>query len=168
MSKLAVLCGPPGSGKTSIRKAFEERGWISVCPDDIREELFGDASVQKDNRRVFEVAFERVKEKLLEGDVVFDATNCRREYRTNLLAATDGYFEIAECFWMDTSLGVCMDRNALRARKVPEHVIKRMWWELHDEEPDISEGFETVCRIVDNGTGTYRVETVEDARKALA
>ena len=79
---LIVMCGAPGSGKSTVAEAVaEDFGFVIVCPDDIREELFGDASDQSQGWRVFQIAYERMRDGLLTDDVsgvIFDATNCKR------------------------------------------------------------------------------------------
>lgn len=147
MSRLAVLCGVPGSGKSTLAAAFKKLGYYVICPDDIRAELYGDASVQGNPKAVFEIAFLRLRRALLFGsDVVFDATNCRPEYRKNILESTDGYSR-AVCLWLDIPLEKCLEQNGRRERRVPEYVIRRMWRELHADIPDKSEGFTKVVRL---------------------
>ena len=63
MAKLIILCGLPGSGKSSYAEAFKdyddaiyEGSTVIHSSDAIRGELFGDPSFQGDNAKVFELS----------------------------------------------------------------------------------------------------------------
>jgi len=111
---LTLMIGPSGAGKTTfINKYVNLAGlyapegkpnpltihkpnsqtlyspWI-VSPDDLREELTGDRSNQRQNKSVFELAHLRVAERLASGKhVIFDATNLRESSRTVLAYLAD-------------------------------------------------------------------------------
>lgn len=142
---LVVLCGAPGSGKTTTRKMLEdEYGFLTVCPDDIRKEMFGDESCQDDGDLVFEEAYSKLRYFLEYGNVVFDATNARSDYRRKLLDETDGCRTLAIALVMETPLGTCLKNNLNRERCVPKHVIERMYRELKVTPPSTDEGFDAV------------------------
>ena len=44
--KCIILCGIPGSGKSTYAQSFEELGWVHLSSDLIRKELYGDESIQ--------------------------------------------------------------------------------------------------------------------------
>lgn len=123
---LTVLMGIPASGKSS----FATRHHYVVCPDTIREEMFGDASHQGDNDKVFAEAHWHVRQLLAQGaHVVFDATNVRADSRAQLL-------DLAKQHPSDTRLVVVgrklsleeiKRRNAGRERVVPEPVLDKMY-----------------------------------------
>ena len=50
-----ILVGPPGCGKSTYGKKYAEEhaNTIVLSSDQIREELYGDASIQDDPARVF-------------------------------------------------------------------------------------------------------------------
>ncbi len=75
--------GIPGSGKTTIIKAFADRNnYTYICPDDIRTELTGDPRDQTKNKEVWETARQRVSEAIHQGKtVVVDATFAHAEQR---------------------------------------------------------------------------------------
>jgi predicted kinase len=101
-----------------------------LSSDKIREELYGDESIQDNPEQVFKLMFERTVENLNNGlDVIYDATNLNRKKRINLL---DGlkrkvkhYFD-KYCFVVYCDIGECLQRNKLRDRHVPEDVIFKM------------------------------------------
>lgn len=142
---LVVLCGAPGSGKTTARNMLvEEYGFLSVCPDDIRKEVLGDEECQEEGERIFDIAFSKLRYFLAYGNVVFDATNARSLYRRKLLEETDGCRTMAIAIVMDTPLDICLENNRKRRRQVPEDVIERMYRSLEAEPPSTDEGFDAV------------------------
>lgn len=84
---LIIPSGISGSGKSwlrdNLKEVLQDEIEITVvCPDLIREELFGSVSVQEDGNRVFKIARERVQEALKKGQVVyFDALNLAKAKR---------------------------------------------------------------------------------------
>lgn len=145
-----MLVGPPGSGKSTLAKQLsDEYGFDIISPDDIREELTGDASIQTQNRRVFDVVYSRFKDKLLSGyNVVYDATNCRPIYRHKIIEAVKPYCSKIICIVADTSLVDCTMRNAERDHcQVPEKVIEKMYMNLHNHPPTPFEGYDLILRF---------------------
>ena len=73
-----VMVGISGSGKsTYIRKNFDPS--VVVCPDEIRREINGDVSSQKNGSLVWKTAKERLLAILEKGNVaILDATNVNR------------------------------------------------------------------------------------------
>lgn len=147
MNTLIVLAGPPGCGKSTV--CGELPGFKVVSSDAIRAQMFGDESNQDDPSLVFSTAHHMVRNLLDNGeDVVFDATNCRREYRLRALEdVTDRLRTRTVCLVYTGDLETCLERNASRARKVPEKVIKRMFYELRREPPNLLEGFDAVVSM---------------------
>ena len=125
MNTLFVMVGIPGSGKSTYANTL---GFKVVSTDSIREELFGDASDQRNGDVVFSTAFERLNEELKSGNsVVFDATNVRRDARERVLENCKNNYSKAVAVVMNTSLGNCITRNDGRDRNVPVSVIRRMY-----------------------------------------
>lgn len=145
---LTVMVGPPGSGKsTEADRLAKKYGYSIVCPDLIRKELYGDERIQGDSKEVFALAFERVRKLLPETGVIFDATNCRREYRIRLLDETEGYRTMAIACVSTAPLDICLENNDLRWRKVPDYVIRSMYGSLQAETPSCMEGFDLIMRF---------------------
>ncbi|CAM3801372.1 HD domain protein [Vibrio aerogenes CECT 7868] len=78
---LYVMCGISGSGKSSwIQKYLADYHLISL--DEIRAEVHGDRSCQKDPGRIVHLARDRLKAALAKRrNIVWDATNLRLDYR---------------------------------------------------------------------------------------
>ena len=151
MAKLIVLCGLPGSGKSSYAQNILDNTYmystgdaevVVHSSDAIRGELFGDPNFQGDNTKVFETMHKRVKEDLKAGKtVVYDATNVTRKARRgaiNLAGAED----TVECHIIWAERDECIRRDSLRQRKVGREVIDKM---LHRwQSPWKDEGFDKI------------------------
>lgn len=151
---LVVLVGPSYSGKSTICEFFkryykeQELPMSVVCPDDIREELLGDASNQSNGKMIFETAYERVDKALQSplNTVFFDATSLTPARRKPLI-------EIAKknrvsCFAVvmpDFTKEELAVRRENRERKVPLDVV----WEQKQRMvyPDVEEGFDYTMEI---------------------
>ena len=152
MADFYMMVGLPGSGKTT--KADDIVSFLFKCntnavrigTDDIREELFGDASVQTDAAKVFEIALNRVVENLNNGiTVVFDATNISSKHRVsfidNINRKCGSVYNITAVV-VNTDFEECRRRNASRDRKVPEEVLYRMLKNF--QCPQMYEGFTNI------------------------
>lgn len=86
--KLEILIGLPGSGKSTYAKEEHESNSNSVylSSDKIREELYGNESIQGNPVEVFTLMQSRAIEALKSGrDVFYDATNLTRKDRAGIL-----------------------------------------------------------------------------------
>lgn len=138
-----MLIGPAGCGKSTLADSF----WSSdkyeiVSSDEIREELYGDAAIQRNPREVFEIMHSRTIKYLEEGThVVYDATNLTYKNRKSIL---DKVKPLANCIAMvvATPLDTILEQNRSRERVVPEDVIMRQLQQF--EMPTLNEGFNMV------------------------
>ena len=150
MAKLIVLCGLPGSGKSSyadelmnINNTFSDEEMVIHSSDAIRAELFGDAGSQEDNGRVFELMHKRTREDLRAGKtVIYDATNITRKARKSAIACAHPTNDIIECHVVWAEPEECIRRDNLRDRKVGPKVIDKMLrrW----QSPWLDEGFDKI------------------------
>jgi predicted kinase len=136
------MVGIPGSGKsTAAKQVAKAYNATVICPDDIREELTGNAADQSRNKEVFDLAHSRLADALKgDGIVVFDATNVKRFARQNILDISEGSGATTALLVMDTPFDLCMERNKNRDRVVPDDAMHRMYKEfttalneIHDE-----------------------------------
>ncbi|SDM87651.1 AAA family ATPase [Sediminibacillus halophilus] len=143
MPTVHLMAGIPGSGKSFFAKklaASEQAVYISS--DEIRENWYGDASVQGDNSRLFEDIRRRIRNYLAGGmDVVFDATNLSRRKRIHFTRNDVRGFPVV-AHVLCTPFSACLARNQQRERKVDEQILERMYKQF--ELPFSEEGF---CRV---------------------
>lgn len=142
---LYVMIGPAGSGKTTYAKTIRA---VHISPDNIREEMFGDAAIQDRPELVFHEAYERMLDALCAGkSVVFDATNTTTLARSNILRRVDAIQCRKIAVLMNTPLEEALRRNANRARKVPEGVIRRQYEKLEQSKSTIKDQFDATVTV---------------------
>ena len=138
-----MLVGLPASGKSTLAQEYaEEYHAVIESSDAMREELFGDVSVQDKNKELFEALHKRIKEDLAFGlSVVYDACNISYKRRKAFLDEIKNLCSHKICVVMCTPYDECIKRNMHRERVVPRSVIERMymnfnipyWYEGWDE-----------------------------------
>ena len=151
---LVVLVGPSYSGKSTVCEFFkryykeQELPMYVICPDDIREELLGDASDQSNGKMIFETAYERVDKALNSplNTVFFDATSLTPARRKPPIEIAKKHR--VSCFAVvmpDFTEEELTARVATRERKVPLDVVyaqkQRMVY------PTVEEGFDYIMKI---------------------
>ena len=144
---LYVMCGISGSGKSyyAADLAELEPDTEIVSTDAIREELFGDASVQKDGDKVFAIAYDRTRKFLEEGkNVVFDAMSLRPRDRFSLISQFD---KMAHMFCMVTGndSARALENQRKRDRQVPDEVVLAQAKRF--KMPTIEEGWEEIWMV---------------------
>lgn len=146
MSKFYMLVGLPGSGKSYIAQELMEKDTnIQLFSSDkLREELWGDESIQGDNNKLFTELHNRIKECLASGnDCIYDATNISRKRRIAFLNQIKQYKNVEKvCIFALTSIDKCLKNNSSRERRVPEEVIRNMY--LSFDVPTYSEGWDKI------------------------
>ena len=56
MNRFVMLVGPAGSGKSTVAKEMLSKdNFVIVSSDSVREELFGDESIQGDPSHIFNI-----------------------------------------------------------------------------------------------------------------
>ena len=147
MAKVYVMCGLPGSGKTTIaRQIAADLDAVVIASDSIREELYGDESVQGNPSVVFDTLYSRAHAAIDDNlSVILDATNVKKRDRARVFQEFPDN-EIA-AFVINTPVEVCKQRNGERERVVPEYVIDRMAksFELPTREEGFVKIYQHVC-----------------------
>lgn len=126
MSKLILMVGLSGSGKSTIAKEIaEQENAVIVSSDLIREELsfYED---QSQNREVFNIFYDRIKDNLHKGNtVIADATNITVRTRKRIvdIGINENAYIIAYVIRKDYQS--CIIDNRQRKHPVPENVLER-------------------------------------------
>lgn len=154
--QLVIVIGIPGSGKSHWAEGYAKavnvlhgKNAVVVSSDEIRKELHGDVNDMIHNQETFNVMFDRTVTHLHYGDVtIFDATNLSKKKRIafiNNVKGKVGYDIDIVAVWMATPVGVCIERNAKRERKVGENVIQMMYKSF--TPPGMEEGYNDIAII---------------------
>lgn len=142
--RLIMLVGIPGSGKTTYAMEFLKLNMKTVylSSDKIREELWGDESVQGDNNEIFTLMQNRAIEALNNGmNVIYDATNVTRKDRSYIISLCPEFVKIeAHIIW--APIETCIERDAARDRTVGKAVIDKMLKRF--QPPFYDEGFDEI------------------------
>lgn len=142
---LILLVGIPGSGKTTYAKKYISeypKTPVHLSSDKIREELYGNESIQGNPAEVFALMQKRAVEALNEGhDVIYDATNITRKDRSAIIGLCPKFAEIeVHIIW--TPIETCIERDAARDRTVGKEVIDRMLKKF--QAPYYDEGIDNI------------------------
>lgn len=162
MSKFIMLVGLPAANKDTWAHEYKEKHpeVIIHSSDDIREELYGDASHQGSPIKVFEQMRSRTLRDLRAGkDVIYNATNVSVKDRRGILN------EIRNCFGkkvyikalvFSTPFEICKEWNQKRERTVPNFVYEKMLsrWQT----PFCGEGFDDI-EIINPAENIYNKKT---------
>lgn len=143
-----VMIGAPGSGKTTEAHRLAQLFCGDVISyDGLREELWGDESIQGDWVALRGVLADRLSSSV-GAPVVIDGTHYRRRYRKEVVALLRdfGYDRISGVF-MDTPLDLCQLRNARRDRKVPQDLITDVWSIIKADQSNLSKDFDSYTEI---------------------
>lgn len=164
MNKLYMMIGLPASGKSTIAKEIaKSEEAIIVSSDEIREEILGDINDQSQNAKVFEEVEKRLKANIKEGrNVIFDATNINYKKRRDWLNRFNKYNVEKIGILVATPYEECLLRNSQRERKVPEKVIKRMYFNFYI--PQYYEGFDEI-QIKYNSNYIFFFDDLEDMKQ---
>jgi predicted kinase len=129
-----ILCGPPGSGKTTFIKRFPDKRFFTILSrDEIREKMFGKEYKQNSNdeKKVTKCWDHLLGASIhLKHNIIIDKTNVDA-------AHLDGYVKqfpeadfILKIIFFNTPLWLCrvreVKRRILTGRHVPHGIIKDM------------------------------------------
>ena len=146
---LILLCGIPGSGKTTYAEKYieEHPGTVHLSSDKIRKELHGDESIQDNPGEVFDIMQKRAIAGLDLGyDVIYDATNVTRKDRSYIIALCPKFVKI-ECHIVWAPISHCIYRDEfMRSRTVGKSVIDKMLKRF--QAPWYDEGFHDIKIIL--------------------
>lgn len=124
-----MLVGLPASGKSTKCKELAEKYNATIfSSDELRIEMFGDVNDQTHNQELFVELHKRIKNCLSNGkSAIYDACSINYKRRMAFLSELKNIPCEKICVVMATPFTVCKMRNEVRERKVPVHVIMRMY-----------------------------------------
>ena len=125
---LILLCGIPGSGKTTWAKNYISKNpdFVHLSSDAIRAELYGDENIQGSPVEVFTLMQKKAVESLNAGyNVVYDATSMTRKDRAGIISMCPKFTHI-QCNIIWAPIETCIERDTTRERTVGKEVIDRM------------------------------------------
>ncbi|AUI85586.1 hypothetical protein BS333_03945 [Vibrio azureus] len=136
-SHFYVMCGLSGSGKTSWI-ANNLKGFEVISLDQIRAELNGKRECQKKRGQVLQLAKLRLKRALAaKRNVVWDATNIRKDFRSVLCDLGDNYNALVTIVAFQQKLSRIYKNNNKRRHAVSYEVLeaqqKKLEWPWRSE-----------------------------------
>jgi predicted kinase len=162
MSKLIIMAGIPGSGKSTYAKEHKGENDIYISRDEVRFSLLeeNDDYFSKETQ-VYNKFIETINRALQIGkfDAIWvDATHINKKSRTKLLRRINQPYSSLEAVWLKTPLQTCLNRNNQRTgiTKVPDPQIRRMNDGM--EEPLFIEGFDKITIVELDKENTYTKE----------
>ena len=141
---IVLLVGLPGSGKSTWA---ERPGVATLSSDALRGVLIDDPTNQTIHRRVFAAMRYLLRHRLELGRPVtfIDSTHLTPRERRPYLKMADLYDCDIEAVFFDVPLEVCLERNRLRERNVPDEAIHDMYRRM--VPPSVGEGFDRVVVV---------------------
>lgn len=149
MSKVIIMGGLPGSGKSTRAKEIAEKyGYEIFSSDAYRKKINGSEEDQSNGKLIFDTLYKDALQAVKDGkDIIFDSCNVSKYSIYNIMNALKGQ-PVEYIYWfMDTPLQECLERDDKRDRHVGESVINKFQKQLLiDNVKDMMQK-----RINDNG-----------------
>lgn len=132
MNRLVILCGIPGSGKSTYAKELLKLHpeWKYVSRDEVRYEFVSDQEHYFDRETdVYKEFCNRISMHLINGDtVIADATHISKASRIKLMNSLDIQPDEVIVVVLNTPFQICKERNSKRVgiTRVPDDSMFRM------------------------------------------
>ena len=149
MSKLFIMIGAPGSGKTTWCKNNVPKNAVYISRDEIRFSIIKDKdSYFSKEKIVYDIFINKINEALDSGlDVYADQTSLNAGSRKKLIDALNKKPDEIIGIYFTTPLDIILQRNAQRTGRalVPEDVVINMFNSL--TRPTLDEGFTEILEV---------------------
>lgn len=133
-----LTVGLPGCGKSTYAAGLS--GVVEINLDNLRELICGDATDQSVTRKAVGMRHRLMNAYARDQrDVIFSDTHARRRNRLRLIRALKRLGYRVELVFFNVGEATCLQRNAGRARKVPEEAIAMMASQLRAHPPTPAE-----------------------------
>lgn len=129
---LVLMCGAPGSGKTTIAKKLMCNNDLYISRDEIRYSMISDEDEYfSKEKEVFNEYIKQIDEALTKNYhwIFADATHISFSSRMKVMSRIKDRSTIVNCIVMDIPLDIALERNSHRTGRefVPEHALKNMY-----------------------------------------
>lgn len=141
-AQLVITCGPSGSGKSSWIQSLSDE-WEIISLDNLRQEMTGKRSSQKDNGAVLQHARTLLKQLLSQNKkIVWEATSLRKDHRAALIQTGIKYGALVSIRTYIAPEQVLYQRNNKRKNPVPEKVLSKQLESF--QVPSVEEAHELI------------------------
>ena len=155
MSKLIVLSGVPGSGKSyfckTIKKIKESHVYV-VSSDELRREITGRQSNLNEDELMWKIFFSLAKTYSLdkEGVVVLDATHVSKKMRVDRNKKLKHLFEEVDLVMWNIDKQVVANQNLQREYPIAPDVLERFYQILELPTEDDKKFFDKIIMVTSN------------------
>jgi len=143
--KMYILCGLPGSGKSTWLEYRTFSNEIVLCPDEFRKTITGQDYYAPLDEIVWFCVKNAARVLIKQVDLIIDATSLSKGSRSQWIRIAQEAGVQVWCYYFDTPLELCKERIEKRERVVPDEVMERMVNQF--EYPTLDEGFEEILNI---------------------
>lgn len=136
-SHMVILCGLSGVGKSNyIRETYPDYKLISL--DLLRDQHSKNRQSMENEREIVRLASLQVKTALAKKEnIIYDATNIRKDFREKLLTLSHNYDALSEVVFITDKLSNIIKRDNEREHSVGKNVIMNQ--EYRFEYPEVDE-----------------------------
>ncbi len=152
MPNLYLMCGLPGSGKTTLaKKSAEQHKLKYISPDELYANINGDETIRDNKFIVWHYLFYKVHKALSNNeDVIIDTQSLRYEDRQQFI----DWFPDCDhhLITINSDFGLCLDNMAGRKRKISEKDLEELFDKFEYPDDWETDKWETFIEIynIDN------------------
>jgi len=155
MANLILMCGVPGSGKSTWAKQHLKPSDVYISRDEIRFSLVAENEEYfSKETEVFKLFIQKINEALKDesvNNVFVDATHISKASRNKILSNIKESVDEINCVWMKTNIAKTLMQNEQRKGTrayVPKSVIKKLFEQF--EKPVFEECFDVIYIVEDS------------------